>query len=43
MFGGSAHRGILQFGVDSVGIVIVDVFAEAASKGVFVQDDHVIE
>jgi len=29
--------------VDSVGIVIVDVFAEEASKVVFVQDDHVIE
>jgi hypothetical protein len=29
--------------VDSVGAVIVDVFAEDASKVVLVQDDHVIE
>ncbi len=40
--GGSVHRRILQFGVASVGVVIVDVFAEEASKAVFVQEDHVI-
>jgi len=28
MLSGSAHRGILQFGVDSVGVVVVDVFTE---------------
>jgi len=33
----------LQLGVDSVGIVIVDVFAVEASKVVFVSDDHMIE
>jgi len=43
MLGGSANRRILQLGVDSVGIVVVDVFAEEASKVVLVQDDHVIE
>ena len=42
-FGSSAYRGILQFGVNSVGVVIVDVFAEESSKVVLVQDDHVIE
>jgi hypothetical protein len=41
--GGSAHRRILQFGVDSVGIVIVDVFSEKAPKVLLVQDDHVIQ
>jgi hypothetical protein len=30
VLGGSAHRGVLQCGVDSVGVVIVDVFAEEA-------------
>jgi len=29
--------------VNSVGVVIVDVFAEESSKVVLVQDDHVIE
>jgi len=29
--------------MDSVGIVIVDVFAEKASKVSLVQDDHVIQ
>ena len=43
MLGRSAYRGILQFGVDPVGIVIVDVFSEKAPKVVLIQDDHVIE
>jgi hypothetical protein len=43
MLGGSAHRRILQLGVDSVSVVVVNVFAEKASKVVLVQDDHVIE
>ncbi len=43
IFGGSAHRRILQLGVDSVGVVVVDVFAKEVSKVIFVQDDHVIE
>jgi hypothetical protein len=42
MLGGSAYRGILQFGVDAVVVVVIDIFAEKASKGVLVQDDHVI-
>jgi hypothetical protein len=29
--------------VDSVGVVVVDVFAEKLSKVVLVQDDHVIQ
>jgi hypothetical protein len=29
--------------VDTVGVVVVDVFPEKASKVVLVQDDHVIE
>jgi len=28
MLGGSAHRRILQLGVDSVGIIVLDVFPE---------------
>jgi len=43
MLGGAAHRRILQLGVDSVGVVVVDVLAEKVSKVIFVQDDHVIE
>jgi hypothetical protein len=41
--GGSAHRRILEFGVNPVCVVVVDVFPEKASKMVLVQDDHVIE
>ena len=40
---GPAWRGILQLGVDSVRVVVVDMLAEKASKGVLVRDDHVIE
>ena len=43
VLGGSDHRGILQLSVDSVGVVVIDVFAEKASKVVFVQGDHVIQ
>jgi hypothetical protein len=43
MLGGSAYRGILQFGVDAVVVVVIDIFAEKASKVVLVQVDHVIE
>ena len=43
MLGGPAHRRILQLGVDSVGVVVVNVFAEEVSKAIFVQDDHVIQ
>ena len=43
MLGGSAYRGIMQFGVDADVVVVIDIFAEKASKVVLVQDDHVIE
>jgi len=43
MLGGTAHRRILQLGVDSVGVVVVDVLAEQVSKVVLIQDDHVIQ
>ena len=43
MLGASAHRRILQLGVDSVGVVVVDVFAEEVSKMILIQDDHVIQ
>ena len=43
MLGGTARRRILQLGVDAVCVVVVNVFAEKASKVVLVQDDHVIE
>ena len=43
MFGGSAHWRILQLGVDSVGVVVVDVLAEEMSKVVLIQHDHVIQ
>jgi hypothetical protein len=43
MLGGSAHRRILQLGVDSVVVVVIDIFTEKASKVVLVQDNHVIE
>ena len=43
MLGGSAYRRILQLGVDSVVVVVIDIFPKKASKVVLVQDDHVIE
>ena len=33
----------MQLGVDAVGVVVVDVIAEEASKVVLVQDDNVIQ
>ena len=43
MLGGSAYRRILQLGVDSVVVVVIDIFPKKASKVVLVQDDHVIQ
>jgi hypothetical protein len=43
MLGGPAHWRILQLGVDSVGVVVVDVFAEKVSKVILILDDHVVE
>lgn len=43
MLSGSAIRCILQLSVDAIGVVVVNVFAEKASKVVLVRDDHVIE
>ncbi len=37
------HGRISQASVDSVGVVVVDVFAEEVSKVVLIQDDHVVE
>jgi hypothetical protein len=43
MFGGAAHRPILQLGVDTVCVVVVDVFSEKSLKVVLVQDDYAIQ
>jgi hypothetical protein len=43
VLGGSPHWRIPKPGVDSVGVVIRNVFAEKASKVVFVQDHHMIQ
>ncbi len=43
MLGGSPDRRISQLSVNSVGIVVVDVFAKKLSKMPLVQDDHVIQ
>ncbi len=43
MLGGAAHRRILQLGVDTVCVVVVDVFADKALQVLLVQDDHVVE
>jgi hypothetical protein len=39
---GPAHRRILQHRVDSLLVVVVEVFREKASKMVLVRDGHVI-
>ena len=43
MLGGSPDRRISQLSMDSVGVVVVDVFAKKLSKVVLVHDDHVIQ
>jgi hypothetical protein len=43
MLGGSPDRRITKLSVDSVGVVVVDVFAKKLPKMVLVQDDHVIQ
>jgi hypothetical protein len=43
MLGGSPDRRVTKLSVDSVGVVVVDVFAKKFSKVVLVQDDHVIQ
>ena len=43
MLSESPDRRISQLSVDSVGVVVVDVFAKKLSKMVLVQDDHVIQ
>jgi len=43
MLGRSPHWGILQLAVDSVGVVVLDGFAEKALEVLLVQHDHVIE
>jgi len=43
MLGESADRRIPKLSADAVGVVVVDVFAEKASKVSLVQDDHVIQ
>jgi hypothetical protein len=43
VLGGSAHRRILQLGVDSVFVVIIDVFAQQVMQVPLVHNDHVIE
>jgi len=39
MLGGSAYRRILKLGVDSVVVVVIDVFVEEMPKVVLVLDD----
>ena len=43
MFGGSAHRRIFQPSVNSVGVVVVDIFADKTLQVVLIHDDHMIE
>ncbi len=43
VLGGSAHRRISELRVDSIDIVIVDVFAEKTVEVLLVQNDHVIQ
>ena len=42
-FHGSTDRCISNRGMDSLRVVVIDVFAEQPSQVVFVQDDYVIE
>ncbi len=41
--GGSPNRGIPKLSVDSIFVVVVDVFAQQAMQMLFVHDDHVIQ
>ena len=43
VLGASPDRGIPKPSVDSIFVVVVDVFAQQASKVVLVQNDYVIE
>jgi hypothetical protein len=43
VLGGSAHRRIPKLSVDTVGVVVLDVFAEKTLQVLFVQDDDMIE
>ena len=43
MLGGSPDRRISQLSVNSVVVVVVDVFVKTLSKMPLVQDDHVIQ
>jgi hypothetical protein len=43
VFGWSAHRRIFQPSVDSVGVVVVDIFAEKTLQVFLIHDDHMIE
>ena len=43
MFGGSAHRRIPQRGVDSISVVVVDVFVEKTLQVFLIHHDHMIE
>ena len=41
--GGSAPRRILQLGVDSISVVVVDVFVEKTLQVFLIHHDHMIE
>ena len=43
MLGGSPNRGIPKLSVDSILVVVVDVFAEQAMQVPLAHDDHVIQ
>ena len=43
MFGWSAHRRIPQRGVDSISVVVLDVFVEKTLQVFFIHHDHMIE
>jgi hypothetical protein len=43
VLGGSPDREIPKPSVDSVGVVVIDVFAQQAMQMPFVHDDHMIE